>query len=204
MVTEHDLPRLFSPDREAENPKDRVGDTKPPLHLIPPSAEILEAVVMGLGARKYGQTLNTRTHHGLGHHAPSDLLRCSQCGDSKSSTEFNRDHRRPHNRRAECRVCQSRYNRELKARKPLYNIWNLMQQRCYNKDNPGYEFYGARGIVVCDRWHTYEAFVEDMSPRPSAKHSIDRMDVNGIYSPENCRWATQQEQVLNLRSNRLI
>ncbi len=54
MVTEHDLPRLFSPDREAENPKDRVGDTKPPLHLIPPAAEILEAVVMGLGARKYG------------------------------------------------------------------------------------------------------------------------------------------------------
>ncbi len=54
MVTEHDLPRLFSPDREAENPKDRIGDTKPPLHLIPPSAEILEAVVMGLGARKYG------------------------------------------------------------------------------------------------------------------------------------------------------
>ena len=54
MVTEHDLPRLFSPDREAENPKDRIGDTKPPLHLIPPAAEILEAVVMGLGARKYG------------------------------------------------------------------------------------------------------------------------------------------------------
>ena len=53
MVTEHDLPRLFG-GSEPENPKDRIGDTKPPLHLIPPSAEILEAVVMGLGARKYG------------------------------------------------------------------------------------------------------------------------------------------------------
>ncbi len=61
MVTEHDLPRLFSPDREAENPKDRIGDTKPPLHLIPPAAEILEAVVMGLGARKYGGPYNWRT-----------------------------------------------------------------------------------------------------------------------------------------------
>ena len=53
-MTEHDLPRLFSPDRESGNPKDRIGDMKPPLHLIPPAAEILEAVVMGLGARKYG------------------------------------------------------------------------------------------------------------------------------------------------------
>jgi len=54
LVTEHDLPHLFAHGFLAENPKDRIGDTKPPLHLIPPAAEILEAVVMGLGARKYG------------------------------------------------------------------------------------------------------------------------------------------------------
>ena len=53
-MTEFDLPRIFNPDSPAENPKDCIGDTKPPLHLIPPAAEILEAVVMGLGARKYG------------------------------------------------------------------------------------------------------------------------------------------------------
>lgn len=54
MVTEQDVLRIFTVDADAENPKDRVGDAKPPLHLIPPAAEILEAVVMGLGARKYG------------------------------------------------------------------------------------------------------------------------------------------------------
>lgn len=54
LMTEHDLPRIYEPDGEGENPKDRIGQTKPPLHLIPPAAEVLEAVVMGLGARKYG------------------------------------------------------------------------------------------------------------------------------------------------------
>lgn len=53
-MTEHELPRIFVADSESENPKDRIGEAKPPLHLIPPAAEILEAVVMGLGARKYG------------------------------------------------------------------------------------------------------------------------------------------------------
>jgi len=60
LMTEHDLPHIFNPEGTAENPKDRVGAGKPPLHLIPPSAEILEAVVMGLGARKYGE-FNWRT-----------------------------------------------------------------------------------------------------------------------------------------------
>lgn len=55
MITEHDVLRIFDPDSTAENPKDRVGAGKPPLHLIPPAAEILEAIVMGLGARKYGE-----------------------------------------------------------------------------------------------------------------------------------------------------
>ena len=54
MVTEFDLPHIFDPGSVTENPKDRIGETKPPLHLIPPAAEIQEAIVMGLGARKYG------------------------------------------------------------------------------------------------------------------------------------------------------
>ncbi|MCA9081977.1 MAG: hypothetical protein KDA58_15555 [Planctomycetaceae bacterium] len=54
MVTEFDLPHIFDPGSANENPKDRIGETKPPLHLIPPAAEIQEAIVMGLGARKYG------------------------------------------------------------------------------------------------------------------------------------------------------
>jgi hypothetical protein len=86
----------------------------------------------------------------------------------------------------------------------LYNIWNLMMQRCYNQNHPAFRHYGARGIEVCKRWHQYDVFAADMTPRPSPQHSIDRIDNDGDYSPGNCRWATQQEQVLNLRSNRLI
>lgn len=59
-------------------------------------------------------------------------------------------------------------------------------------------------IAVCQRWHDYDAFVADMAPWPSPKHSLDRIDVNGGYCPNNCRWVLPLEQVLNLRSNRLI
>jgi hypothetical protein len=79
-----------------------------------------------------------------------------------------------------------------------------MLQRCYNEHHPAYRYYGGRGIAVCPRWHEYEAFVADLSPRPSPKHSLDRIDVNGGYGPENCRWVLPQQQVLNQRSNRLI
>jgi len=63
LEIELDRPRIFDPDAVGENPKDRVGQTKPPLHLIPPAAEIAEAVVMGLGAKKYGGPYNWRTSH---------------------------------------------------------------------------------------------------------------------------------------------
>jgi hypothetical protein len=61
VMTEHDLPRIYAPDAEGENPKDRIGQTKPPLHLIPPAAEVLESIVMGLGAKKYGGPFNWRS-----------------------------------------------------------------------------------------------------------------------------------------------
>lgn len=81
-----------------------------------------------------------------------------------------------------------------------YYSWAHMIQRCTNPKVKEYRWYGARGVTVCDRWYKFENFLEDMGEAPD-KLTLDRIDPNGNYESENCRWITQQEQTNNTRRN---
>jgi hypothetical protein len=87
------------------------------------------------------------------------------------------------------------------ARTPEYQAWAAMRGRCKYPSCDRYPHYGGRGIKVCDRWEdSFQAFLDDVGPKPSPSHSLDRIDVNGNYEPGNVRWATPKQQMLNKRT----
>jgi len=85
---------------------------------------------------------------------------------------------------------------------PEYVSYQAMLQRCYYPANKRYERYGGRGIKVCDRWReSFSNFLDDMGPKPSLEHSIERLETDGDYEPSNCVWATKEEQANNRSNN---
>lgn len=90
-------------------------------------------------------------------------------------------------------------------RTPGYNSWANMKRRCEDEKSQDFHLYGGRGIRICRRWRkSFLNFIHDMGPKPSRSHSIERIDVNGNYTPKNCKWATPKEQGRNRRDNRKI
>lgn len=93
---------------------------------------------------------------------------------------------------------QQRARTHGKSKTALYKRWKKINERCYNPKSISYKYYGARGIIVCDRWHSFENFYTDMGD-PPPNTSIDRINNDGPYAAWNCRWATNKEQRANRR-----
>jgi hypothetical protein len=83
------------------------------------------------------------------------------------------------------------------SKRPIYKTWHGMMQRCSNPKNISYKYYGARGIKVCESWKKFENFYKDMGDKPCENLSLDRIDSNGDYSKENCRWTDWITQANN-------
>lgn len=130
-----------------------------------------------------------------------------QCSCGKVKTLFATQLRQGKTTSCGCKLPEEARARAIthgRSKTPEYRSWCSMNSRCNNRGHHAYPHYGGRGITVCERWKSFELFLADMGPRPSLKHSIDRIDVNGNYEPGNCRWATTLEQRLSSRGVRNV
>jgi len=135
------------------------------------------------------------------------LWKClCECG--KTSIVSGGNLRNGHTRSCGClnsEVASKTHKTHGMRKTPIYNTWLAMRERCSNVKHIEFKRYGGRGISVCSRWaDSFENFLADMGEKPTPKHSIDRRDSNGNYTPENCRWATIKQQQRNRRNNLVI
>lgn len=117
--------------------------------------------------------------------------RLLRCGMTRSCGCYNAE------------AARARATRHGMARSSEHNIWKTMISRCGNPNNKSYHRYGGRGIAVCDRWKIYENFYADMGPRPRGR-TIERINNDVGYCPDNCRWASSVDQGNNKTNNRWI
>jgi hypothetical protein len=127
------------------------------------------------------------------------FVKC-QC-ECKNESDVRKDHLR-FGGSFKCAECakQERHSTHRMSKTPQYQIWRGLMARCFNKNEPSYKNYGGRGISVSDEWKKFEQFHSDMGFSPEGKYTLDRIDVNGNYSKENCRWVSWDIQAHNKRA----
>jgi hypothetical protein len=150
---------------------------------------------LDLTGKSFGKWIVLRKHENRTKHGEV-LWECKcECGNNANVKAGNLRG----NTSKSCGCAQHEYTHNMTGTK-TFKSWESMKQRCLNKNAPDYISYGGRGIKVCNRWvNSFDNFLSDMGLRPNDK-TLDRMDVNGDYTPENCRWATKQEQEQNKRN----
>jgi len=125
---------------------------------------------------------------------------CSKCGEEKSVDNFCANNNNKDGLHVWCKKCDNENHKHFRKENPELLILRGMIKRCYDKNEPAYKHYGKRGIKVCDRWlNSYEDFIKDVGPKPTKKHSIDRINNDGNYEKSNCRWTDRTEQSRNQR-----
>lgn len=107
----------------------------------------------------------------------------------------------------QCSECKKVTDKAWRTRNPRpaeLNIYGAMKSRCQNPNYVNYSDYGGKGVTVCNRWQKFANFIADMGPRPSAKHTLERLDNKKGYGPDNCKWATRAEQARNTSRSRML
>lgn len=123
----------------------------------------------------------------------------TQCDCGVVSIKNGGDVRRGYVKSCGC-IRKARVTTHGQSKTNIYKIWTGLFTRCYNPNCKSYFRYGGAGITVCQRWHIFENFRDDMGPRPSLGHSVERRDGTKGYSPENCYWGTDSDQARNKRT----
>lgn len=116
------------------------------------------------------------------------LKACNRCHKNKDQSEFSSNPATKDKLSYYCKKCLKEYVAKYRERFPEHNMLQSLIQRCENPENPSYQYYGGKGIKVCESWKKFKTFLADVGKRPSKRHTLVRLDETKGYEPGNCKW----------------